>query len=205
MRVARQLSVLLSSTCVILSIAAQTLSLPLQTDLSDRDLQTLEKLVETAQQNSGAVKEAKAELGISSWSDSVVFEISPSYSTGNFVEDREQFTGNERSISASLTLNPLEMLRAIQQRPTLSAKLKEARRLKRAEVVQAYITYLQAKQAKAIAQYRMQAHQKKTVADDESMTAIHDLFTANTNERVALENLAAVVGRSPAEILKVLR
>jgi hypothetical protein len=52
-----------------LSIAAQTLSLPLQTDLSDRDLQILETLVETAQQNSGAVKEAKAELGISSWSD----------------------------------------------------------------------------------------------------------------------------------------
>jgi hypothetical protein len=69
MRVVRQLSVLLSSTCVTLSIAAQTLSLPLQTDLSDRDLQILETLVETAQQNSGAVKEAKAELGISSWSD----------------------------------------------------------------------------------------------------------------------------------------
>jgi hypothetical protein len=70
MKVARQLSVLLSSTCIILAIAAaQALPLPLQTDLNDRDLQILETLVETAQQNSGAVKEAKAELGISSWSD----------------------------------------------------------------------------------------------------------------------------------------
>lgn len=189
---------------MVLMVPVRAIPPTLQTDLSDRNLQTLEKLVAIAQQHTASIKEAKAELGVNSWGDSVVLEIIPSYSTGNFVEDREQFLGNDQSISVSLILNPLQMLSAIQQRPALSAKLKEARRQKRAEVVQAYIAYLQAKQVKTIAQYRMQAHQNKTVADEEFMTATSELFTANTNERVALENLAAVVGQSSTEILHLL-
>jgi hypothetical protein len=62
----------------------------LQTDLSHAHLQTLEKLVNIAQQNSGAIKEAKAELGVSAWGDSVALEITPSYSVGTFVEEGDR-------------------------------------------------------------------------------------------------------------------
>jgi hypothetical protein len=203
MKVARQLSVLLSSACVALSTAtAQALPAPLQTDLSDRNLQTLEKLVAIAQQHSAAIKAAKAELGISSWGDSVIFEISPAYSTGNFVEDQEQFTGNERSISVSLIFNPLQIVGALQHRPALRAQLREATQQKRAEVVQAYIAYLQAKQTKVVAQHQMQPHLDK--ADPESLTTTNEMFTANSNERVALENPAAVVGQTPDQVLELL-
>jgi hypothetical protein len=62
----------------------------LQTDLSHAHLQTLEKLVNIAQQNSGAIKEAKVDLGVSAWGDSVVLEITPSYSVGTFVEEGDR-------------------------------------------------------------------------------------------------------------------
>jgi outer membrane protein TolC len=203
MKVARQLSVLLSSACVALSTAtAQALPAPLQTDLSDRNLQTLEKLVAIAQQHSAAIKAAKAELGISSWGDSVIFEISPAYSTGSFVEDREQFTGNDRSVSVSLILNPLQIVGALQQHPALRAQLREAIKQKRAEVVEAYIAYLQAKQTQVIAQHQLQQHLNK--ANPEALTVTNEVFIANSNERVALENLAAVVGQTPDQMLEIL-
>ncbi|NJM68601.1 MAG: hypothetical protein HC851_24545 [Acaryochloris sp. RU_4_1] len=199
-------STLLTNLWVALLLTpAQGMPPTLQTDLSNRNLRTLEKLVDIAQQNSAAIKEAKAELGLSSWADSAVLEITPSYSTGNFVEDREQFSESERSFSISLTLNPLQMLSAVQQRPALRAKLKEAIMQKRAEVVQAYIAYLQAKQAKAIAQYQMQPYQNQTAADADSVTAANELFIASSNERVALENLAAAVGHSPTALLNLLQ
>jgi hypothetical protein len=45
MKVARQLSILLSSTCIMLSTTtAQAVPPPSQTDLRDRDLQTLKKV-----------------------------------------------------------------------------------------------------------------------------------------------------------------
>jgi hypothetical protein len=48
----------------LVAAPTQVMPLTLQTDLSDRDLQTLEKLVAIAHQNSASIKEAKAELGI---------------------------------------------------------------------------------------------------------------------------------------------
>jgi hypothetical protein len=48
----------------------------------------------------------------------------------------------------------------------------------------------------------MQLHLNK--ADSELLTATNEVFTANGNERVALENLAAVAERSPADLLDCL-
>jgi hypothetical protein len=183
----------------------QAIPITLLTDLSDRHLQTLEQLVAIAQQNASSVKEASAELGVASLGDDLGVDITSSYSKGSFIENREQFEGNGCDISASLTLNPLAIVTALQKRPTLNAKLKEAKRQKRVEVVQAYVAYLQAKQVTAIAQHRVKLYSAQTVADSDAMTAANELFTANDNERVVLENLAAVVGRSPVELLDFLK
>jgi hypothetical protein len=187
----------------IIATPLQAIPTILQTDLSDRHFQTLEQLVAIAQQNASSVKEVKAELGVASLGDGLGLEIASSYSKGSFIENREQFEGNGRDISASLTLNLLAIVDALQRRPTLNAKLKEAKSQKRVEVVQAYVAYLQARQAWAIARYRMQQHLNK--ADAEALTTTNEVFTANGNERVALENLATVVGQTPEQILELLR
>jgi hypothetical protein len=187
----------------IIATPLQAIPTILQTDLSDRHFQTLEQLVAIAQQNASSVKEVKAELGVASLGDGLGLEIASSYSKGSFIENREQFEGNGRDISASLTLNLLAIVDALQRRPTLNAKLKEAKSQKRVEVVQAYVAYLQARQAWAIAQHQSQQHLNKV--DAQSLTATNEVFTANGNERVALENLAAVVGQTPDQILELLR
>jgi hypothetical protein len=106
----------------IIATPLQAIPPTLQTNLSDRHLQTLEKLVVIAQQNASSVKEARVELGVASLGEGLGVEI----------------------IS-------------------------------------------------------------QTVAVSDAMTAANELFTANGNERVALENLAAVVGRSSAELLNFLK
>jgi hypothetical protein len=65
--------------------------------------------------------------------------------------------------------------------------------------------YLEARQVKSIAKYRMQRLRKtnQNLANAEYVTAATELLTANSNERITLESLAAVVGRSCQEIRSI--
>jgi hypothetical protein len=171
---------------------------PLSTQPSERDRLVLEELVHLAQQNSAAIREAKAALGISAWTDGVGLELSSSYfsSTNRQREEQFEFIEAGRGFSATLTLNPLQMLAAVQQRPVLQAKRDEATRQKRLEVVQAYVAYLQAKQVQILTQLRLQPHKAKPAKDPELLTAQNELFVASSNLLVALEALAVAVGQS---------
>jgi hypothetical protein len=206
MRFVNIISLHIGSIGLMLLFSAPVLALPtepLSTQLSERDRLVLEQLVRLAQQNSAAVREAKVALGISAWTDGVSLELSPAYSINRQREDQFEFTESGRSFSATLSLNPLQMLAAMQQRPVLQAKRDEAIRQKRLEVLQAYVAYLQAKQTQILAQLRLQPHQTKPETDLELLAARNELFVANSNLFVALEALAVAVGQ-PSGVVSLL-
>jgi hypothetical protein len=183
---------------------APTQAIPptLQTDLSDRNLQTLEKLIAIAQRTSATVKEAKANLGLAPFNEVVVLGIGTGVNVGTSNElDAENL--QEQNFSVEVSVDLVRVISAFQGIPARRAQVKNAKSQTRVAVAQAYIAYLQAKQAKAIAQYRMQPYQNPE--DAQYITAATELFTANGNERIALESLAAVVGRSPTELLDLLQ
>jgi hypothetical protein len=199
MRFIKILPLHIGSIGLMLLFSGSVLARPtdiLSTQFSERDRLVFEKLVGLAQQNSAAIKEARVALGMSAWTDSVGLELSPSYSVNRLREDQSEFIESGRGFSATLNLNPLQMLAAIQQRPVLRAKRDEAIRQKRLEVLQAYVAYLQAKQTKTLAQLRLQPHQTKPAADLELLAARNELFVASSNLLVALEALAVAVGQS---------
>jgi hypothetical protein len=189
-------------------IPAQAIPPTLQTDLSDRNLKTLEQLIAIAQSTSATVKEAKANLGLAPFNEVVVLGIGTGVNVGTSNEpDAENL--QEQNFSVEVSVDLVRVISALQGMPARRAQVTNAKRQTRVAVVQAYIAYLQAKQAKAIAQYRMRPYQnlksQKSLVDAEYVTAATELLTANGNERIALESLAAVVGRSPTELLNLLR
>lgn len=201
------------------SCAQVSPSEPLQTKITSQDWQRLERLVQIAQHYSADVKAASTALGVSAFVETVSLELSQTYSSGSFIEDQEQFPEEERSLEITLTLSPLKIISAIQQRPTLKAQLWEAKQQKRVEVIKAYVAYLQARQTTQIAAYQMQAltnfHSVATRSPSTAVTptltnpayisAAQEMLSANAQEQVALAELAASVGLSGSETLRVLR
>jgi hypothetical protein len=173
----------------------------LQTDLTDRNLQTLEKLIAIAQTTAPTIKEAQANLGLAPFNEVIVFNISK----GSNSEEGDRFDDENRgssSLSAEISIDLIRVISAFEGIPARKAQLNNAQRQTRLAVTQAYIAYIQAKQVKAIAKYRLQrfGKAKQNITNTEYLTATTELLTANSNERIAFEILAAAVGRSPQEI-----
>ncbi|NJM64871.1 MAG: hypothetical protein HC851_03985 [Acaryochloris sp. RU_4_1] len=192
---------------------------PLQTKITSQDWQRLERLVQIAQHHSATIKAASTALGVSAFEETVSLELSQTYSSGSFIEDQEQFPEEENSLEIALTLNPLKIISAIQQRPALKAQLQEAKQQKRVEVIKAYVAYLQARQTTQITAYQMQAFTNRhplaarlpstavtqTLSNPAYVSAAQEMLSANAQEQVALAELAASVGLSESETLRVLR
>jgi hypothetical protein len=173
----------------------------LQTDLTDRNLQTLEKLIAIAQTTAPTIKEAQANLGLAPFNEVIVFNISK----GSNSEEGDRFDDENRgssSLSAEISIDLIRVISAFEGMPARKAQLNNAQRQTRLAVTQAYIAYIQAKQVKAIAKYRLQrfGKAKQNIANTDYITATTELLTANSNERITLESLAAAVGRSTQEI-----
>ena len=195
-----------------LSISAYPVrSFPLQTEITARDEVILDRLISIAHQNSASIKEARAATGFSVFDETMTLGISPLYSSGSFFENREQFAGVESKFSVELMINPLKMISALEKRPALDAKLQESHRQKRVEVIKFYTAYLVARQATNIAQSRMAPFMKNrraagansTLRNPEYLAAAKELLSANTQERLAVEELAAAVGLDRSDLLKV--
>ncbi|NJN39192.1 MAG: hypothetical protein HC790_11520 [Acaryochloridaceae cyanobacterium CSU_3_4] len=192
---------------------------PLQTKITLQDWQRLERLVQIAQHHSATVKATSTALGVSAFEDIISLELLQTYSSGSSIEDQEQFPEKERSLEIALTLSPLKIISAIQQRPALKAQLQEAKQQKRVEVIKAYFAYLQARQTTQIVTYQMQAFTKRppmttrspstavtpTLSNPAYVSAAQEMLSASTQEQVALAELAASVGLSELETLKLLR
>jgi hypothetical protein len=173
----------------------------LQTDLTDRNLRTLERLITIAQTTAPTVKEAQANLGLAPFNEIVVFNISKSSNNDEGDRSDDENRGSS-SLSAEISIDLIRVISAFEGMPARKAQLNNAQRQTRLTVTQAYIAYIQAKQVKAIAKYRLQrfGKAKQNIANTDYVTATTELLTANSNERIALESLATAVGRSTQEI-----
>ena len=202
------------SQILLLSIATYPVrSFPIQTEITARDEVMIDRLISIAHKNSAAIKEVRAATGFSVFDDTMALSISPTYSSGSFVENREQFAGVESKFAVELKINPLKMISAIEKRPALQAKLQEAHRQKRVEVVKLYLAYLQSHQAHQLARQRLQtfkptqrvANAHKIGSNPEYITATKEMLSANAQVRIAWEELAAAVGLSPTELRQQFR
>ncbi|NJM73123.1 MAG: hypothetical protein HC862_24965 [Scytonema sp. RU_4_4] len=193
---------------------------PLQTHISQRDLKIIEQLVAIAQHNSAQVQETKAAMGLRAFADIVTIEISPSQTTTNYTSP-DASPENERSLSFTITVDPIKFLGSFRQLPVMQARWNEARVQKRVAVVQYYLAYLQARQATLIASYQMQkftisspiaslhsqansSSNVNNLTNPEYVAAATQMLKTSAQERIALEELASCVGLSPQAIIALL-
>jgi hypothetical protein len=196
----------------------------LQIEISDRDLKIIEKLTAIAQRHSSQVQEAKNAMGLNAFTDILNVELSPSRTTINYTLPHA-LTESENSFSITMTIDPIKLLGSIQELPLRRTRWQEAKQQKRVLVVQHYLAYLQARQAKKIATYRMQqfalvAPKNKRVAslnsqvnspakvnylaNSDYVTIATDMLNANAREHLTLEELAACVGLSSQATITLL-
>lgn len=195
----------------------------LQTEISDRDLKIIEQLVAIAQRQSSQVQEAKAAMGWSAFTDVLSIEFSPSQTTTNY-NLPDLASENERSLSITMTIDPIKLLNIIQQLPMRKARWHEAKQQKRVAVVQYYLAYLQARQATKIAAYRMQQlglvgakteriasvnsqvtfpHQV-SLANSDYVAAAKEMLNTNAREHLALEDVWKVLNESIKPVFSAL-
>ncbi len=167
----------------------------LQTVVTQKDIATIDRLVQIAQTNSIEVKTAKAALGVSAFQDIISLEFGPSqsFSRSNSVEEATNF--NESGFYLTVSFEPLRVLSAIQQLPALSAGLANTKRQKRVEVVKLYVAYIQARQSAKVA--RSSDPAKEPVPATEQLAA-------SGQELIALEELAACLGLTPQDTLTAI-
>jgi hypothetical protein len=156
-------------------------------------------------------------MGLGAFTDILSVEFSPSQSTINSTLP-DNISVSENSFSITMTTDPIKVLNSIQQLPMREARWHEAKQQKRVSVVQQhYLAYLQARQAKKIATYRMQQlalarlkteriaslnsqatsrNQVSYLANPDYVAAAMDMLNTNARERLALEELAACIGLS---------
>ncbi len=188
----------------------------LQTEITEEDLQIINKLAKIAQKNSYQVREAKYEMGFHAFVDIVDIELSPSQSRTNY-KTPDFSSEDERSFSVSLTVDPVKIFTAIDKIPVMKARLRETKQQTRLKVMKQYMAYLQARQASKIAAYQMQKfEQRERIAsnaavrssrqlDNSDYVAVAtDVLNKNIQERLALEELADVVGLSPKKMINIL-
>jgi hypothetical protein len=188
----------------------------LQTEISDRDLKIIEKLTTIAQRQSSQVQEAKNAMGLNAFTDILSIEFSPSQTTINSALP-DTLAESENSFSITMTIDPIKLLGSIQELPLRKTRWQEAKQQKRVLVVQHYLAYLQARQAKRIATYRMQqfalvstktkriaslnsqvnsSSKVSYLANSDYVAIATDMLNANAREHLTLEELAACVGLS---------
>ena len=188
----------------------------LQTEITEEDLLLINKLVRIAQRNSHQVRKAKNAMGFNAFVDIVSIELSPSqsrtsYNTSDFPSEEEQ------SFYMSLTIDPIKIFTAIDNIPIMKAHLRETKQQTRLKVIKQYFAYLQARQASKIVAYRMQQfRERERIASNVSLRSSQqldnadyvavatDMLNKNMQERLALEELAEVVGFSSQEIKNIL-
>ncbi|MEO1376003.1 MAG: hypothetical protein AAFW70_17130 [Cyanobacteria bacterium J06635_10] len=190
----------------------------LQTEITEEDLQIINKLVKIAQKNSYQVREAKYEMGFHAFVDIVSIELSPSQSRTNY-KTPDFSSEDERSFSISLTIDPVQIFTAIDKMPVMKARLRETKQQTRLKVMKQYLAYLQARQASKITAYQMHKFEKRERIAIASNAAVGnsrqldnvdyvavatDVFNKNIQERLALEELADVVGLSPEKMINIL-
>jgi outer membrane protein TolC len=164
-------------------------------------------LIELAQRQSPDVKEAKAQLGLAAFNEVIILGLSTGLNR-NTTNEIDAEPVQESAVGVELYVDLVRMISAVQGYPARRARVAHAKRQIRVAVVEAYAEYVLAKQTKSIAQVGLQGQQQTVsveIASDEGLTAATELLSADSNERIALEKLAAVVGRSPTELLELLR
>jgi hypothetical protein len=192
---------------------------PLQTQISQRDMEIIECLVEIAQRNSPQVREVRTGMGLSGFNDIVSIEIA-SYLTNRKYISSTPSSEDEDGISATITIDPIKLVNISKRQGIAKARWQEAKKQKRVAVVQYYLAYVQARQTAKIATHKMKKMiGSVTVANISSQEILSakvnhldnpdyvavatELLNANTHERIALEELAACVGLSPEEAIAI--
>ena len=188
----------------------------LQTEITKEDLRIIDKLVQIAQKNSHEVRKAKYETGLNAFTDSISIELSPSQSFTNYKKP-EFFFEDVRSFSISLNIDLIQIITAIDKMPVIKARLRETKKQTRLKVVKQYFAYLQSRQASKIAAHRMQKFQKREriasniyfgssqqLDNDNYVAVATDNLNKNMEERLALEELAQIVGLSAQEMRNIL-
>ncbi|WP_242037887.1 hypothetical protein [Tolypothrix sp. FACHB-123] len=192
----------------------------LQTNITQQDIKIIEQLVTIAEGNSSEVLDAKSATGWRAFQDVLSIELSPSLTTTSY-NSPDGFAENESSLYLSISLDPIKLINAFQQKPIFQARLHEAKQQKRLAVMRYYFAYLQARQAVKIAAYRMQSFrnneriaslnsQAKTtsslhnLANADYVAAATEMLNSNTREQLALEELAACVGVSTSAMMTMI-
>ncbi|MBV6623042.1 MAG: hypothetical protein KI793_08830 [Rivularia sp. (in: Bacteria)] len=189
----------------------------LQTEITEEDLLLINKLVRIAQKKSYQVREVKYEMGFNAFVDIVSIELSPSQSRTNY-KTPDFSSEDERSFSISFTIDPVKIFTAIDKMPVMKARLRETKQQTRLRVMKQYLAYLQARQANKIAAYQMHKFEKREriaasnlavgnsrQLDNADYVAVAtNVLDKNIQERLALEELADVVGLSAKEITNIL-
>lgn len=191
----------------------------LQTDITQNDLKIIEQLATIAENNSSEVMEAKSATGWRAFQNVVSIEVSPSMTTSyNSPDDSEE---KESSFYLSITLDPIKLISAFDEKRIFQARLHEAKQQKRLAVIRYYLAYLQAHQAVKIAAYRMKNsinderiasinlqskpyESPNSIANPNYVTIATEMLNSNAKEQVALEELAACVGLSTSTILNII-
>jgi hypothetical protein len=194
----------------------------LQTNVTQSDVKIIEQLVTIAEQNSSEVLEAKSAAGWRAFEDVVSIELSPSLTSTNYNSPNES-EERESSLYLSITLDPIKLISAFEQKPIFQARLHEAKQQKRLAVIRHYLAYLQARQSVKIATYRIQnftnnereriaslnaqtnsPENLQSLANADYVAAATEMLNSNAREQIALEELAACVGLSTSAMMTVM-
>lgn len=189
----------------------------LQTQITQDDLKIIEQLVTIAEGNSPQVLEAKTAMGWGAFQDIVSLELSPSLSTTSYNSPDEP-EERESSLYVSVSIDPIKLISAFEQKPLLRSRLHEAKQQKRLDVIKSYFAYIQARQATKIAAYRMQnltasdriasvdssGGRVNQLSNPEYVAAATEMLNTNAQAQIALQELAACVGISAQLIVPLL-
>lgn len=192
----------------------------LQTQISQRDMQIIDRLVKIAQRKSSQVRESRAAMSLSRFVDVVSIEVAPYRLNRQYISSSPS-SEDENGLTATITIDPVKLVNAFAQQPIATARWEEAKNQKRVAVIQYYFAYLQARQATRIATHKMAkfthtptvASTGRTTSNSPTtnhldnpdyVTAATEMLAASTRERVALEELAASVGLSTEDAIAIL-
>jgi hypothetical protein len=193
----------------------------LKTEITQHDLKIIEKLVVIAEGKSPQILEAKAAMGWRAFEDVLSIQLSPSMTTTNYNSPNEP-EERESSFYLSVSIDPVKLISAFEQKPLFQARLHETKQQKRLAIIRSYLAYIQARQATKIAAYRLQnftasdriasvnssavsRDKVNQISNPEYVAAATQMLNTNAQEQIALEELAACVGLSASAIMPILK
>jgi hypothetical protein len=192
------------------AVAQQSIG-TIQTTLTENDHILLEMFLQRAYSRSASVRE----LRVNRWSPllegvEIEAQVSPESTT-------------------DVILNPINLVNGLMQQPVISAQLREERAAIRVAVLEAYVEHIRSRQSRHLARLAFDEvlanifESSQVVNGDAEMLALevsailpshpqlaqnqnyvdaaNELFTAQTDEIIALERLSGLVGMALAEIL----